>query len=197
MRSALFILVLVLLTCVSGISAQTADQNGGQGGKKQEERKSVLYQWTDGKGVVHITDDLNKIPEKYRSNARRLETAPETSETPGPSGGTRISPGTGESQGEEREADLKEEWQQRMKRAKERLADAERRYHALEEKRNNLLGSWGGPASGHLEGREEADRVDQELKQVQKEIDADRNEVENVIPEAARKAGVPPGWLRE
>ncbi len=197
MRSALFILVLVLLTCASGISAQTADQNGGQGEKKQEERKSVLYQWTDGKGVVHITDDLNKIPEKYRSNARRLETAPETSETPGPSGRPRISPAPGESQEEEREADLKEEWQQRMKRAKERLADAERRYHALEEKRNNLLGSWGGPASGHLAGREEADRVDQEMKQVQKEIDADRNEVENVIPEAARKAGVPPGWLRE
>ncbi len=192
--------MLVLLTCVSGISAisaQTADQNGGQGGKKQEERKSVLYQWTDGKGVVHITDDLNKIPGKYRSNARRLETAPGTAEAPATPGGTGISTAPGESQEEEREADLKEEWQQRMKRAKARLADAERRYHALEEKRNNLLGSWGGPASGHLAGREEADRIDQEMKQVQKEIDAGRNEVENVIPEAARKAGVPPGWLRE
>jgi hypothetical protein len=189
--------MLALLTCVSGISAQAADQNGGQEGQKQEERKSVLYQWTDGKGVVHITDDLNKIPEKSRSNARRLETSPGTAETPGPSGETGISPTPDKSAGDEREADLKEEWQLRMKRAKERLADAERRYFALEEKRNNLLGSWGGPASGHLAGREEADRIDQEMKQVKKEIDAARNEVENVIPEDARKAGVPPGWLRE
>jgi hypothetical protein len=35
------------------------------------------------------------------------------------------------------------------------------------------------------------------MKQVQKEKDDARNEVEVVIPEAARKAGVPPGWLRE
>ncbi len=189
--------MLALLTCGSGISARAADQNGGQEAQKQEERKSVLYQWTDGKGVVHITDDLNKIPGKYRANARRLETSPGTAETPGPSGEAGISPAPDESVEEERQADLKEEWQLRMKRAKQRLEEAERHYHELDQKRNDLLGSWGGPASGHIAGREEAARIEDDMKQVKKEIDAARNEVENVIPEAARKAGVPPGWLRE
>ncbi len=200
MRWTLSIIIIMMTALSAGVSAgfgQTAGPSSGQEEKKQEERKGVLYQWTDGKGVVHITDDLNKIPQKYRSNARRLETAPGTAETPSTSGGPAISPAPGESADEEREANLKEEWQLRMKRAKEGLADAERRYRALEEKRNNLLGSWGGPASGHLEVREEADRIDQEMKQVQKEINAAKNEVENVIPDDARKAGVPPGWLRE
>ncbi len=198
MRLILSTMMIFLLAGAPAAFAQTADQKAGQGEKKQEERKSVLYQWTDGKGVVHITDDPNKIPEKFRANARRLETTKGTKETEG------VPPSSEEEQieenrkaREEREADLKDEWQHRMQRAKQRLADAEQRYHALEEKRNNLLGSWGGPASGHLEAREEADRIDQEMKQVQAEIDAARNEVQNEIPEAARKAGVPPGWLRE
>jgi hypothetical protein len=35
------------------------------------------------------------------------------------------------------------------------------------------------------------------MKEVQKQIDEARNMVDVVIPEEARKAGVPPGWLRE
>jgi hypothetical protein len=35
------------------------------------------------------------------------------------------------------------------------------------------------------------------MKGVQSEIDAARNDLDVVIPEEARKAGVPPGWLRE
>ena len=42
-----------------------------------------------------------------------------------------------------------------------------------------------------------AQKIEEEMQQVQREIDSARNEVENVIPEQARKAGVPPGWLRE
>ncbi len=195
MRSALCILMLALLAGAPGISAQTGDGQGGQEEKKQEERKSVLYQWTDNKGVAHITDDLNKIPAKYRSKARRLETTEGTEETPA------VSPSPEEEQieedREEREANLREEWQLRMRAAKSRLADAEQRYHALDEKKNSLFGSWGGPASGHLEDREEAARIEEEMKQVKKEIDGIRNEIEVVIPDEARKAGVPPGWLRE
>jgi hypothetical protein len=194
MRSALLIITALLLVGVPAVQAQTSDQKSGPAETKQEERKSVLYQWTDGKGVVHITDDLNKIPGKYRPNARKLESTPGTEETPGPPG---QQPGVSTSSDEEREADLKEEWRLRMKVAKQKLADAERRYRELEQKRNTLLQSWGGPASGHLQEREEADRIDQQMKQVQKEIDDARNDVEVVIPDEARKAGLPPGWLRE
>ncbi len=198
MRPVLRIIIMTLLLAgVPAVHAQTSDQNGGPAEKKQEERKNVLYQWTDGKGVVYITDDLNKIPEKYRPNALRLETAPGAEETPG---GSRQQPGVSSPSGysdDAREAGLKAEWQMRLKVAKQRLADLEQRYRELEEKRNTLLQGWGGVASGHIEGREEAARIEDEMKQVQKEINSARNEIEVVIPEEARKAGVPPGWLRE
>ncbi len=196
MRLILYILMTLLLAGASTAFAQTAGQDGEQGEKKQEERKSVLYQWIDGKGNAHITDDLNKVPSKYRAKAKRLETTEGTEETPS------VAPPQEDEEIErevrdEREANLREEWQLRMKTAQRRLADAEHRYQALEEKKKSLAGSWGGPASGHLETREEAERIDQEMQQVQKEIDDARNEIEHVIPEEARKAGVPPGWLRE
>jgi hypothetical protein len=35
------------------------------------------------------------------------------------------------------------------------------------------------------------------MKEVRKEIDEIRRELDEAIPEEARKAGVPPGWLRE
>jgi hypothetical protein len=38
----------------------------------KELKQSYLYQWTDEKGVVSITDDLNKVPKVYRDKALKL-----------------------------------------------------------------------------------------------------------------------------
>jgi uncharacterized protein YukE len=83
-----------------------------------------------------------------------------------------------------------------MRNAKQRLANAETQYQVLTQRRNELLQSWGGPVSGRIDTRAEADRVEQEMRDVQKEVDAARQELED-IPDQARKAGIPPGWLRE
>jgi chromosome segregation ATPase len=88
-------------------------------------------------------------------------------------------------------------WQRRVGAAKQRLAAAEQHYRELENRRTTLLGQWGTPAYAPPEARSEAERLAQEMRSVQKEIDDARNEVEVAIPEEARKAGVPPGWLRE
>lgn len=34
---------------------------------------AVVYQWTDDKGVVHFTDNGDKIPEKYRKKVKTLD----------------------------------------------------------------------------------------------------------------------------
>lgn len=174
-----------------------AQQQNKQDAPKPEERKQYLYQWIDGKGVVHITDDLNKVPIQYRPNARRLESAPGED-------GNRSEPGPQDrtapfsyADREEREAEQKDEWQQRMRAAKRKLANAERRYQELEKKRDALIMSWGGPSSGHREGREEAARIEEKMKQVRQEMDDARNEIDVRLPDEARKAGIPPGWLRE
>lgn len=49
-----------------------------------------LYEWRDKEGVIHITDDIKKVPESYRANVKVFKStpvekapAPETS-TPAP-----------------------------------------------------------------------------------------------------------------
>jgi len=38
---------------------------------RSSESSAKLYRWTDEQGVVHLTDRLNSIPERYRSEAQR------------------------------------------------------------------------------------------------------------------------------
>ena len=189
-----------LLIAAPTAFAQTSGQIGEQKQeqvKDEEQKKSYMYEWTDDKGVVHITDGLDKVPRQYRSSARRLESsAGEETEATG-EGRQKISAPPGSRDAEERELDRKEEWQQRIKTAQRQLAALEQRYNDLGRQRTELLGKWGGVASGHLEDKAEADRLDREMQQVQKNIDDVRNQIEVVIPDEARKAGVPPGWLRE
>jgi clan AA aspartic protease (TIGR02281 family) len=41
-----------------------------------------MYKWVDEKGTVHFTDDLSKIPEKYRTGVESRKTPKETSPPP-------------------------------------------------------------------------------------------------------------------
>ena len=164
--------------------------------ENKELKKSYLYQWTDEKGVVYITDDLDKVPKVYRDKALKL-TQPKTEDVDQKQQGQQKSGYSSGSGSEASDASGKAVWQQRMRSARQRLEAAEKRYHELDQRRNELLQSWGGPASGRLDTRTDADSVEQEMKGVQTEIDAARNDLDVVIPEEARKAGIPPGWLRE
>jgi flagellar motility protein MotE (MotC chaperone) len=188
MHSGLLIAVFLVILSALPASAQTAGST--------DEKQSYLFEWTDSKGVVHITDSLDKVPTEHRSNMRRREAAPEEGTAPA----RPRQPGTApsaDSAEDQREAQEKAAWQRRMSDAKQRLAAAEQRYRELEQRRTALLGQWGTQAYAPSSARVEAERLSVEMQGVQKEIDNARNEVDVVIPEEARKAGVPPGWLRE
>ncbi len=186
-------LILALTGFAMTVHAQT-DQQAQTGDK--ELKKSFIYQWTDEKGVVHIADGLDKVPKGFRDKAIKLnqpknEDAGQGQQAQPPP----VYPSGAAS--EAAEASAKAAWQQRMRDARQRLANAESRYQELARRRDELLRSWGGPASGQLAGRAEADRVEQEMKAVETQIDEAKKDIDVVIPENARKAGIPPGWLRE
>ncbi len=192
-----YIIVACLLIFVVPAYAQTGgqavEQDKGQA-KEQEQEKHFLYEWTDSNGGVHITDQPGSVPERYRSTVRQVKAPPEEeTETIK----QRSFPDSGLSDNGRNDSDGKQAWHQRMQEAKRHLADLEQQYQALDQKRNEVLGRWGGIASGHLEDSEEAARIEQEMIQVQQEISDTRNQVEVTIPDEARKAGIPPGWLRE
>jgi hypothetical protein len=185
------IIVVVLSAAIFSIGVQTRAQEGSS------EQKSYLYTWTDDNGGVHITDGLGNVPEQYRPKARKIEDsrkgeAGQGQQTQNVMGGT-----AGSESEEETEESRKAEWQDSIREWKTRLYQAEKRYRELDQQRTELLMSSGGPAYGPIENKVKAEQVAQEMTEVQKQIDEARNMLDVVIPEDARKAGVPPGWLRE
>lgn len=187
------LIILMLMGFAMTVNAQT-DQQAQTGDK--ELKKRFIYQWTDEKGVVHIADGLDKVPKSYRDKAIKLN-QPKNEDA---GQGTQVQQEPGNPSGTDSGAvdtAAKASWQQRMRAARQRLATAERRYQELAQRKDELLRSWGGPASGQLAGRIEADRIEQEMTDVQMQIDEAQKDIDVVIPENARKAGIPPGWLRE
>jgi len=79
----------------------------------------------------------------------------------------------------------------RLAGIEERLQQTEKKLKALQEKYG--FGLYGYPP----EDQEELDQLTQEADTARRDRDDVRNVIENVLPEEARKAGVPPGWLRE
>ena len=188
------LLMLMLLSFAMTVHAQEDQQAQTE---KKEVKQSFLYQWTDEKGGVHIADSLDKVPKGYRDKAVKLNQPNKEDADQGQQVQQQKSGSPSGTNAEAADAAVKAVWQQRMRDARQRLADSKKRYEELVQRRDEQLRSWGGPASGQLEGRVEAEEIEQEMKEVQKEIDGARNDIDVVIPEQARKAGVPPGWLRE
>jgi hypothetical protein len=190
----LFLVITVVFAFGMGIALAQTDAQ--QQTETKELKKNYLYQWMDDKGVTHVTDNLGKVPQKYRNKARQIEESTEN-ETPAPEQQKITKPSIGGSE-EDREQERKADWQQRMKEARQRLANAERRYQEASKQREEALAKRAGGDVGNIGIKlEEANRLEEEMKNLQKVIDDTRNEIENVIPEEARRAGVPPGWIRE
>ncbi len=193
MRTALAVASAALFLSLA-ITAVAASPSSGAHAEKQ-----YFYQWTDESGGVHITDDLLNVPKQYRTKAIRTEVAP-APKTEQPESGQMpqaTSPGEG-SQGAENEGYLKAEWQQKILDAKRHLSDAEERYQNAEQARKSLEKKWGFGLYGYTaEVQKQLDRLEEEMKKAQLDIARAKDQIENVIPDEARKAGIPPGWLRE
>lgn len=207
MMSNVFVRTALLIALAGGLAGSEV--------LAADDDRRFIYQWVDEQGGVHITDSLQNVPAKQRSRATRIEQG-----APGEKDGGQVqapgqpmqeqAPGAGAALDEEKYR--KAEWQRRMVDAKRRMAEAESRYRALEQEKDSLAKSYGSgismvmtPAGPVATGapampQEALDRIkkiEQDMVQAKQEAEAARNEVENVIPDEARRAGIPPGWLRE
>jgi hypothetical protein len=161
-----------------------------------------LYQWTDDQGNVGLTDDLGKVPQQYRSRATRLQ-QPGASE-PGKDRPQMQQQAVSEERqdgGAAADADdlKKAEWQQRMHDAKRRLEAAEKRIGELEQRKKDIASQWGasGAALAPQNVLDEVDRINADIERARRDVEIAKEQVQVTIPDEARKAGIPPGWLRE
>ena len=187
-RWTITVLAAVLLFSTISFGIASGEGNGS------------LYEWTDDRGIVNVTDDLSKVPDKYRSKARKL------GQSGTGQGGQEVispqvpsAPEAGPGPAEQSDEVRKARWQRRMRDAKQRLADAEDRYRNLNQRKADIASQWGssGAALPPQDALDQMAQIDRDLEKAKSDITDARNMVEVTIPDEARRAGIPPGWLRE
>jgi|GEM_PF-2908596 len=151
-----------------------------------------IYEWTDEHGNLGFTDNPANIPEKYRESAVLESEAPsfKTEIESSPNGNTapaHNSPDTDDA-GHDRSY-----WEGRINQVRDlrdnlsqSKGEIEREIAAMN---NRLIYS-------QPEQRERREALLGELAQIESKIKDADHQLNDVIPEAARKLNVPPGWLR-
>jgi len=155
-----------------------------------------VYKWVDDKGVVHFTDDVTKIPDKYRSKTDKMGMSEEKSET---KTGTDPSPKKKEDaykdqlgRGEEYWKNRVEEWKKKMRMAQEKIEGARVKYNELTEKFNDSRSS---AERNHL--RRERDQVKQEMDQYKNQFEEAKTMLEKKIPEEADIYKAKQEWIKQ
>jgi len=132
-----FILVLVLTAAAMIAYAQTDEQKQAE---EAELKKNYLYQWTDDRGGLHITDGLGKVPAQYRKKAVKLEQPKNEDSEQGQQEQGQFQPESSQAPGGGvADEAAKAAWQQRLKETKQLLVNAEKRYRELDRERAELL----------------------------------------------------------
>jgi Domain of unknown function (DUF4124) len=157
--------------------------------------KAAVYRWQDEKGNVGFTDNPENIPDKYRDSATlfdgtSLPTKPDenTSQSTSPSTGSSEDLNAVDDNGHD------EQWW------RERIQELHHRKELLlaeKERLTNKINPLGNLGLGSIETNREAKEIKERLEQINSEIETIENDLNVLLPEEARKANAPPGWLRE
>jgi hypothetical protein len=186
--------------------------------------QATSYKYTDKDGLVHFTDNPYDLPEPQRSEVLRKlhkkevpKSDPSTGSLPPIPPGARlerlptaggnnrsgadpldqISPNDNlgnDSTPTRLDESSKESWELKAQKARERVDGLEVRCKAHESKRDQsnrqaLMFAKPGARGSSKTAAEQLDKCKQELKQARHWLDTE-------LPAAARKAGVPPAWIK-
>ena len=143
------------------------------------------YRWIDEEGVINFTDDLQKIPDRYRGQLD-IVILPPLSQKEEPKVSPLLPSPPAEDtdlQGHGREwwYEKVRGWEEKRDQAMDRLEKLNLELQAL--KFRNILFA-------------EQNRIIEEIRQVERERQEAEQMLTEVLPEEARKAGTPSGWLR-
>jgi len=160
--------------------------------------QAELYKWVDESGAVHFTDDLTNVPLKQRPQAEKegqdaqenpniqINLIPNNTKSPSSyKSSNQFNKSISPSSARQNEA----HWQKRIKDARDDLTQAKNELdETLMARRKNLES---GPGM-----QERQSQLAEKESALQKKIEDLEYQVNEGIAEEARKAGVPPGWVR-
>jgi hypothetical protein len=163
---------------------------------------ATFYKWTTPDGSIGLTDDPGRIPPKYRATAKPVIPGDVPVSTVKPSANPVQAPSSPSDSGGGQDATIphvdhnghdKAWWQARVQELKDQRAElVEQRKQA--EKKSNEVQYFGRQTYGELHEveqlRQEIDNIANQIKDIDQKLNTD-------LPNEARQAGAPPGWLRD
>lgn len=157
-----------------------------------------IFKWVDGKGVVHFTDDLLQVPEKYRSKAKKMELPEGIEETKAEGESTPKNKEEVHEVYKDRLGRGEDYWKGRMEGWRKKLKDYQEELETLRTKYNELTvkinDSKNSAKRGNLRG--ERDQIKIEIYQYKNKIEEATNMIDKKIPEEAELYNAKPEWLR-
>jgi hypothetical protein len=154
-----------------------------------------VFKWIDEKGSVHFTDDITKIPEKYRQAIEQIETREEKPETNTESGPAQKKQPESQTdrlgRGEEYWQGRVEEWKKKLRSAQEKVESLRLKYNELTEKFNASKSS-----VERARLRNERDQIKAQMDQSRIEIEQAKEMLERKIPEEASLYRAKPEWVK-
>lgn len=157
-------------------------------------RTGEVLKWVDEQGVVHFTDNVNSVPEKYREDLDLME-LPEEKETV--SGNEKE---TKEGMGEPRDRYGRGEgyWTKRADEMREQLEQAQKEYERVRLEYNDLIAEYNSTRS-RAKKRQYQKRIESLRDQLQnrrEDIDRSKELLEKTLAEEAERAGAPAEWVK-
>jgi hypothetical protein len=166
-----------------------------------------VYKWVDEKGTIHFTDDLSLVPERYQDRVIKATppkepTPPLSPESPKSTSGEKEIQSAPESaseqkdilgRGEEWWRAKAEEWNEKLKAARENY---EKAYSEWKLKEQELETSKFKPDSVKRKLKVEAKALEEKAKDWEKQMKEAKNMVEDVLPKQAREYRANPDWLK-
>ena len=169
-----------------------------------------VYRWVDEKGIVHFTDDLSQVPEKYREKIQKEKSPKEPTPTPPtppppPPYPKGVKAGKEPVQipvpqekdslgrGEEWWRAKANEWNEKFKTAQKNY---EKAYSERKSKEQELETAKFKPDSFKRKLKAEIKVLEEKVKDWEKQMEEAKNMLENVLPKQAQDNRANPDWLK-
>jgi hypothetical protein len=187
------VVVFAIAVGLSG-SPAASGQTLGEVAKKESERRKAQPQT----GKVYTNKDLPASAQKPATANPSTETPAQTPTDP-VAAATEQKAEDGKAPGDKPQGDQKDQayWKNRMATAREELRRSEMFAEALQTRVNTLnkdFSSRDNPAQRSAIGADRTEALN-ELTRVKQDVERGKKQIVD-IEEEARKAGVPPGWVR-
>jgi hypothetical protein len=184
-------LLLAALLVAASVPASVPSQGLGDAARKEQKRRSEAK---PGTTKSYSQDDLGQLPPIANAQSSG-EPSPPTTTSAGSQPGDPATPTDDSYSREERQRRQDEaRWRDRVAKARKRLEDAEEAHAALASLSFGSEDSEVFDAHGQVLNRSLGD-LQQATARAKAERDAAQRALEDLLEEA-RRAGVPPGWLR-